>query len=219
MRLIFLLLVLAHLAFYAWVHYLRVAVDADAHIQQVQITPEKIRLLNAPAPRVQGSAAANPRNGKAAAACLEWGAFIGPEAVRADAAIAELGLPAAQLKRVAADRPGYWVVIPPLKTRAEAERTAERLKGLGITDIVLDPPQRRNAISLGILRTEEAAQTLLSAVQKKGVDNAVLELRENFFRRVVFYVREPDAATVAKLSALRAATPGTDIKALACPAD
>ncbi len=217
MRLIFLLLVLAHLAFYAWVHYLRVAVDADAHIQQVQITPEKIRLLNAPAPRVQGSAAANPRNGKAAAACLEWGAFIGPEAVRADAAIAELGLPAAQLKRVAADRPGYWVVIPPLKTRAEAERTAERLKGLGITDIVLDPPQRRNAISLGIFRTEEAAQTLLSAVQKKGVDNAVLELRENFFRRVVFYVREPDAATVAKLSALRAATPGTEVKAVPCP--
>ena len=219
MRLIFLLLVLAHLAFYAWAHYLRLAVDAGARIQQVQITPEKIRLLNAPAPRVQGSAAANPRNGKAAAACLEWGAFIGPEAARADAAIAELGLPAAQLTRVAADRPGYWVVIPPLKTRAEAERTAGRLKGLGITDIVLDPPQRRNAISLGIFRTEEAAQTLLSAVQKKGVDNAVLELRENFFRRVVFYVREPDAATVAKLSALRAATPGTEVKAVTCPAE
>ena len=218
MRLIFLLLVLAHLAFYAWAHYLRVAVDADAHIQQVQITPEKIRLLNAPAPRVQGSAAANPRNGKAAVACLEWGAFIGPEAARADAAIAGLGLPAAQLRRVAVDQPGHWVLIPPLKTRAEAERTAERLKGLGITDIVLDPPQRRNAISLGIFRTEEAAQTLLSAVQKKGVNNAVLELRENFFRRVVFYVREPDAATVAKLSALRAATPGTEVKALTCPA-
>ena len=218
MRLIFLLLVLAHLAFYAWAHYLRVAVDADAHIQQVQITPEKIRLLNAPAPRVQGSTAANPRHSQAAAACLEWGAFIGAEAARADAAIAELGLPAAQLKRVAVDRPGYWVVIPPLKTRAEAERTAERLKGLGITDIVLDPPQRRNAISLGIFRTEEAAQTLLNAVQKKGVNNAVLELRENFFRRVVFYVREPDAATVAKLSALRAATPGTEVKAVTCPA-
>ncbi len=218
MRLIFLLLVLAHLAFYAWVHYLRVVVDADARIQQVQITPEKIRLLNAPAPRVPGSAATTPRPDKAAAACLEWGAFIGPEAVRADAAIAELGLPAAQLKRVAVEQPGYWVLIPPLKTRVEAERTAERLKGLGITDIVLDPPQRRNAISLGIFRTEEAAQTLLGAVKKKGVDNAVLELRENFFRRVVFYVREPDAATTAQLNALRAATPGTDIKALICPA-
>ena len=221
MRTFFLLLVLGNLAFFAWQRYLRAPVDAEAHIRQVQITPEKIRLIGPPAtaspPAVSNSKAvlADAKG----AACLEWGAFIGPEAARADVAIAELKLPAAQIRRVASDLNGYWVVISPLKSRAEADKAAERLKGFGITDysIVLDPPQRRNAISLGIFRTEEAAQTLLAGLRKRGVADAAIELREGFFRRVMYYVREPNAATVAKLSALRATLPGTEVKAVSCP--
>ena len=111
-------------------------------------------------------------------------------------------------------------MIPPLKTRGEVERVAERLKGYGVTDysIVQDPPQRRNAISLGIFRTEEAAQNLLAGLQKRGVTEATIEVREAFFRRVAFYVREPTDATVTKLSALKAANPGTDLKAVSCAA-
>ena len=214
MRAVFLLLVLGNLAFFAWERYLRVPQNAQERIQQVQITPEKIRLVTPSAPPVATAAA----DGKAAA-CLEWGAFIGPEAARADAAIAELGLPAAQIRRVATDLDGHWVVIPPLKSRADADKAAERLKGLGVTDysLVLDPPQRRNAVSLGIFRSEEPAQILLAALRKKGVTDAVIERREGFFRRVVFYVREPNAAAVAKLSALRNTMPGTEIKAVSCP--
>ena len=220
MRAVFLLLVLGNLAFFAWERYLRVPQNAQERIRQVQITPEKIRLI-APPPSVMPSApplAKAAADGKAAA-CLEWGAFIGPEAARADAAIAELGLPAAQIRRVATDLDGHWVVIPPLKSRADADKAAERLKGLGVTDysLVLDPPQRRNAVSLGIFRTEEPAQILLAALRKKGVTDAVIERREGFFRRVVFYVREPNAAAVAKLSALRNTMPGTEIKAVSCP--
>ena len=58
----------------------------------------------------------------------------------------------------------------------------------------------------------------LAGLQKRGVTEATIELREAFFRRVMFYVREPDDATVAKMSALKAAHPGTDVKAVACPA-
>jgi hypothetical protein len=218
MRALFLLLVLANLAFFAWAHYLRPQIDANARIQQVQIAPEKIRLVGQPAGDISGTKTA-AADGKGAA-CLEWGVFIGPEAARADAAIAGLGLPAAQIRRVASDLDGHWVVIPPLKSRAEADKAAERLKGLGVTDysLVLDPPQRRNAVSLGIFRSEEPAQILLAALRKKGVTDAVIERREGFFRRVVYYVREPNEATVAKLSALRVNTPGTEIKAVSCPA-
>jgi hypothetical protein len=220
MRTFFLLLVLGNLAFFAWERYLRTTVNAQEHIQQVQITPEKIRLVAPPAlaspaaPSIAKAAA-----GAKGAACLEWGTFIGPEAVRADAAIAELGLPAAQIRRVISDLDGHWVVIPPLKSRAEADKVAERLKGLGVTDysIVLDPLLRRNAVSLGIFRSEEPAQILLAALQKKGVTDAVIERREGFFRRVMYYVREPNDSTVAKLSALRVAMPGTEVKAVSCP--
>ena len=194
--------------------------SAQAHIQQVQITPEKIRLVGTPAVELPSTPAAKAVVAGKTAACVEWGAFIGPDAARGDAAMAELGLPAAQWQRVAADLDGHWVLIPPLKSRAEVERVAERLKSYGVTDysIVQEPRQRRNAISLGIFRTEEAAQNLMTGLQKRGVVEATIEKREAFFRRVVYYVREPDTATVAKLSGLKAAHPGTDVKAVACPA-
>ena len=220
MRAVFLVLLLGNAAFFAWANYLRTAVSAQEHIRQVEITPEKIRLVGAPLSASTAAASKKVAAGVKGAACLEWGVFIGAEAARGDAAMAELGLPAAQVRRVVADLDGHWVMIPPLKTRGEVERVAERLKGYGVTDysIVQDPPQRRNAISLGIFRTEESAQNLLAGLQKRGVTEATIEVREAFFRRVAFYVREPTDATVAKLSALKAANPGTDLKAVSCAA-
>ena len=226
MRALFLILLLGNLAFYAWDRYLRVPVEVDARIRQVEITPEKIRILdasNAPSTRVPTKAAdeeAAKAKPKISAACLEWGSFIGTEIQRAEAAINETGLPAAGVQRVTNELPGHWVLIPPQKTRAEANALVQALKALNIADysLVQDPPERRNAISLGIFRTEEAAQTLLGALRKKGLDTAVIERREKFFRQAVFYLREPNAGAVAKWNALRAVIPGTEVKAVQCPA-
>ncbi len=211
MRAFFLLMVLANLAFFAWDRYLRAPVSAEEHIRQVQITPEKIRLANVPVA---------PAKLAAAAACMEWGAFAGAVVARADAAIAELALPAAQVKRVLVDASGFWVYIPPLKSRAEAEKSGKALKELGVTEysIVQDQTQWRHAISLGIFRTDEAAQAFLKSLQKKGVTDAVAEKRENFLKQVIFYVREPSEATVAKLAAIRATLPASEVRAVACPA-
>lgn len=220
MRVLFLLLLLANLAFFAWDRYLRVPVSPEAHIQQVQMSPEKIRIVKSVPARPASPAPAAAAEPVAMVPCLEWGNFIGPEAARADAAIAELGLPPARIRRVSADLVAYWVLIPPFNSKAEAEKAAEALKAQGIADysVVNDPPQRRNAISLGIFRAEDAAQNLLAAVRSKGVANAVVESRENFFRQVTYFIREPNEATVARLATLRAAMPGTEVKAVSCPA-
>jgi hypothetical protein len=230
LRMIFLLLLLGNLAYFAWDRYLRAPVSAETHIQQVQITPEKIRILppkatGAPAPAAKPAAPvaeAKPTpTPLAAAACVEWGVFIGPpDAARADAAMLEAGLPAAQTKRVLTDVDGHWVLIPPLKSAAEAAAAIEKLKALGISEysIVPEPPQWRNAVSLGIFRTEEAARSLLADMQKKGVPNVILERRPRFFQQMVYFVREPGEADLAKLTALRTRVPGSDVKAVACPA-
>lgn len=225
MRMLFLLLLLANLAFFAWDRYLREPLSAEARIQQVQMSPEKIRIVGAPAPSkppAKAVAAAEPETiVKPDAACLSWGVFIGPQdAARADAAMAELKLPAAQVRRVLSDADGHWVLIPPRKSQAEITRTVDSLKELGITDysIVPEPPQWRNAISLGIFRTEDAARTLLAEVKKKGVADVGVERRERFFQQVMYYVREPDEATVGRLAALRARFAGSEVKAVACPA-
>jgi len=213
MRILFLLLLLANCAFFAWDRYLRAPVNAAEHIQKVQMAPEKIRLINKP------SASAAAGKAATAAACMEWGAFSGAAVARADAVIAELALPAEQVKRVLADASGYWVFIPPLKSRAEAEKAGKALKEFGVTDysVVLDQNQRRHAISLGLFRTDEAAQTFLKALQKKGVTDAVAEKRDNFLKEVVFFIREPSESTVAKLAAMRATLPASEVRAVPCP--
>ena len=239
-RIFFLLLVLGNLAFFAWDRYLRVPVSAEAHIQQVQITPEKIRIVESKAARTPvakpvapgevanatdaaNAAGATGTTGatKTAAACLEWGVFVGaPEAARADAAIAEAGFAPGQARRVLSDVDGHWVLIPPGKTRADVGKAVENLKELGIAEytVVPEPPQWRNAVSLGVFRTEEAARKLLAEVRAKGVDNATVERRERFFQQVVYFVREPSEADVAKLATLRSRVQGSDVKAVACPA-
>ncbi len=222
MRTVFLLFVLANCAFFAWDRYLRAPADveAEAYSRQVQITPEKIRLVrDAAAPGKSNAAAATP-GAPVAAACMEWGAFSGAAVARADAAMEALGLPASQFKRVTVDASGYWVYIPPLKSRNEAEKAARALKELGVTEylVVQEKTEWRNAISLGIFRSDEAAQAFLKLLQKSGVTDAIAEKRENFLRQVLFYVLEPSEATVAKLAAIRATLPASEVRAVPCPA-
>lgn len=220
MRILFLLLLLANVAFFTWDRYLRVRVSPEAHIAQVQMAPEKIKLVKAPPPEKRAAPPPAAAIEPGAAPCLEWGNFIGAEVARADAAVAELGLPAARVRRVVSEARGFWVLIPPLATKAEADKVMETLRVAGVAEynLVTEPPQRRNAVSLGMFRSEEAAQSMLAQVRKKGIAEAIMEPRENFFRQVVFYIREPDDTVVAKLAALRAGIPGSEVKAVACPA-
>ncbi len=210
MRAFFLLLLLANLGFYAYANYMRPAASAGADPKKLEIAPDKIRLLNNAKSAAVGSVTA----------CLEWGAFAGSAVAKADAVVADLALPDAQVQRVTTDANGYWVYVPPAKTRGAADKNVARLKEAGITEfaMVLDQSQWRFAISLGIFKSEDAARKLLAAAKQKGIDDVQLERRENFLRQVVFYLREPGEAAVAKLAAARAAMPESEIKAVACPA-
>jgi len=227
-RALFLLLILANLAYFA---YSRVALEGAGsgnQVSQLQINPDRIKLLKAAGgalPETPPTAAksippAAPKPAPAVpAACLEWGIFAGPNVARAEGALAQLELPAGQVERVVTDAGGYWVHIPPLKTKAEVDRKARELRDLGVTEflVVQDAGQWRNAISLGIFRTDEAAQTFLAKLKQAGVRSAIAARRENFLKQVAFYVREPDEATVARVTALQQEFPGSEVKAGPCP--
>ena len=228
MRAFFLLLVLVNLAYFA---YGRVALEGggvESRIPQLQVAPERIKLLNvterAPAEKPQlplkALPPAPPKTATAApAACLEWGIFAGPGVARAERALASLELPEGQVERTVTDAGGYWVYMSPLKNKAEVDRKVRELRDLGVTEffVVQDAGQWRNAISLGIFRTEEGAQAFLAGLKQRGVRSAIVTRRENFLRQVAFYVREPSAATVARLTALQEEFPGSEMKAGPCP--
>jgi hypothetical protein len=226
MRALFLLLVLANLVFFAYAHVAREGAGGARSLGQLEISPERIKLLKAAGqapgdkPRGTGkSIPAAPKVSAAPAACLEWGIFAGPAVARAETALAQLPLATGQLDRVVTDAGGYWVYMPPLKTRADVDKKVGELKALGVSEffVVQDAGQWRNAISLGIFKSDEAAQAFLSRLRERGVRSAVAGRRENFLKQVAFYVREPTEATVARVTALQRDFPGSEIKAGPCP--
>jgi hypothetical protein len=228
MRALFLLMVLANLVFYAYAQVAREP-GATEQISQLEVSPEKIKVVRTSStgavdklPPSAASPQDKPGTGKAAgaapSACIEWGIFAGPDVARADTALGRLQLSQDRIERTVTDAGGYWVYIPPLKSKSETDRKIGELKALGIADffIVQDPGQWRNAVSLGIFRTDEAAQAFLGKLRDRGVRSAVAERRENFLKQIAFLVREPDATTVARLAALQQEFPGSELKATPC---
>lgn len=217
MRLLLLLLLLANLGFFAYHRYLDDTVDAAAQIAALQISPEKIRPVAALAP------ASSPVSAPPApppAACVEWGPFGGVDVARADGALAALALPAGALQRQVNDVDGYWVHMAPMKTKAEVDRKLGELKALGVTDtfVVQDAGPWRNAVSLGLFKSEEAANAELERLRQRGVRSALVTRRERMLKLVSYFLREPSAAAIAQITDLQRDFPAAEMKAVSCPA-
>ncbi|MDR2789167.1 MAG: SPOR domain-containing protein [Candidatus Accumulibacter sp.] len=80
-------------------------------------------------------------------------------------------LPAFRLSRTAMlGSPGYWVFIPPLRTRREAESKVAELRRLGVREyFIMQEGADSFAISLGLFSTRGAAESSLAALKGKGV--------------------------------------------------
>jgi len=213
MRALFLLLVLANVGFFAYANWLRAPDSSAELIPKLQVNPERIRIM-APSEKVRTGGA--PRD---ALACLEWGLFAGADVARADAAVATLQLPGVMIQRAVADAGGYWVYLPPMKTKAEVDKRVASLKARGVKDfyVVQDAGQWRNAISLGIFKSEDTARSMAAKLKQGGVQGVALERRENILKSIAYFVREPDPALVARLAELQRDFPGTEVKAVPCP--
>jgi len=215
MRLLFLLLLIVNLGFFVYHQYLDEPADAAARIASLQVNPEKIRMIAA-----NGAALAAASNATPPATCVEWGVFSGPDVARADGALAALALPADVLQRRVVDIDGYWVHMPVMKTKAELDRKLGELKTLGVADfyVVQDAGVWRNAVSLGLFKSEDAANAELERLRQRGVRSAQVTRREKFLKQVSYFVREPNTATIARISELQRDFPAAELKAVSCPA-
>lgn len=152
-------------------------------------------------------------------ACLEFGALSQEELARA---YQVLGLPRSDRRAFTAPvsaTTNWWVYVPPRRSRDEAERDVARLSAAGVRDtyLVLDSPDMRYAISLGIFRTEDGAHRFVEGLRGKGVDYAVVGARQHQIRLTQFYLRNPSGDESRKLLELRAAFPTTEVRTLPCP--
>lgn len=235
MRALFLLLVAANLAFFAWSRYYAAPDGAsDAEPARRQVKPESIRLLAGPElaglpllkPRPVEEAAqsgsgdaARGASGDAARKaaggnCAEWGGFSVAEAPRAEQTLEPLALGARLSQRRSEEKAGWWVFIPPQGNRPAAQKKTAELKALGIDDyfILQEENNMRWAVSLGVFSSEDAAKARLEALRAKGVRSAQTGERDTQVTKIWFQLRGADAATQTRLKGLAQALPGTEVR-------
>jgi hypothetical protein len=217
-RALFLALLLANLVLYAWWRYGVPDNAAPAPLSR-QIAPDKLKVV-APAALPPVSAAPKPAPSPpasapaSAAACLEWGSFTVADVARAEQALEPLALGARLAQRRSDEQAGWWVFIPPQDNRQSALRKAAELKQLGVEDyfVVQDEGPYRWALSLGVFRTEEAAQGRLAALRGQGVRTARVGARETVVPKVWLQVKGVDAPLQLRLKEIARQVEGSELK-------
>ena len=103
----------------------------------------------------------------------------------------------------------YWVFIPPMANRQEAERRSEELKKLNVPEffILQEPPAMRFAISLGVFSTREAAMERHADLRTKGVSAARVGERESRPATHLLELRGPEPRANAVRQAISGALP------------
>lgn len=187
-----------------------------------QLNGDKLKLVPPPAPAaVQAEEAAPAPVAESAApapvACLEVGSFAAPEARRFETRLAALQLGSRMSRSsVGGSDPTSWIVhIPPQASKEAAEKKANELKSLGVSDffIMNDASPMKNAISLGVFKSEALAQALLASLVKQGVHSARISPRGGVPARTSYQFRGIDSSQQARIDDIAGSFQAIDSKA------
>lgn len=150
------------------------------------------------------------------AVCLFWRTLPVADADRLSALLAKrFGDYKVTRKQAASESNGWWVFIPPLPSKADAERKSAELRELGVTEFfVVQDAQSRLAISLGVFSSEKGGQERLAELKAKGVRSAQLAPRPGKDGPVTVQARGPASAKAAVIGAVGQILPKAE--ALAC---
>jgi len=226
-RTVFFLLLAANLGLLAWTYFGADLASTEAQLMEQQLNPQAIRLLSAEqlvalaaerakqvTERAKPPPPPPPPPKVTVAACLELGAFNPGDVPRVQQVLEPLALGPRLSQRRAEEIANYWVFMPPQGSRQAANRKSAELRKLGVEDffIVQEDPKFRFGISLGVFKTEEAAQARLAELRAKSVRTARVGPRETAVQKVYFTVREVPDALASRLNELRQGFPGSELK-------
>ena len=212
-RLIFFALLLANVAFFAWRENAGPAPGHEPQRLQQQIDPDKVQLLLPQKPVAEKASpdkvvAAPSENGKAEASveapALLCKAFSG---ISSDAAktvqnVIASSAPDAQVALITSkESSSYWVHIPPQASKSGAEKKVTELKEMGVSDsfIISDDGPNKWAVSLGLFKSREMADSYLQKLTKQGVRSAKIEVRDKAADKVRLEISAP-AETLGTLA-------------------
>ncbi|HET8610496.1 MAG TPA: hypothetical protein VFM11_12220 [Burkholderiales bacterium] len=149
--------------------------------------------------------------------CATLSGIAVADASQAEAAIVRVVASDGHVERRTTDADRYWVYVPPQSGDVNAE--VSTLKSHGVADyfVVQDHTRWRNAISLGLFRTGDAARSFLASLERKGVTGATVAVRHDLGRQVVFAISALPARLLPQLDALRHDFPDSHLSSGVCP--
>ncbi len=207
-----LLLVLANLAVLAYFQIESLGSGETNRLAQ-QVQPEKIKPFSHAQVKTMGLDKPAPP-----ALCLEWGPFSEGEKPRAMPVLQELAQSRALSSKAVEVTTAYWVYVPPLANKPAAEKKITELRSLGINELYLvqeNSPQKW-AISLGLFRSEEAANNYLAAMQELGVKSARIAPRTQTLSQTLLVMRDPNPDFLVRLQGLKADFPSAEARLSPC---
>jgi hypothetical protein len=218
------ILLLANLIFFSYVQWGDMLTgESKSPKHKPPLNGEKIKLLDAPVTASESSpssaVSATPQDQRAFTdVCLEWGEFSGTDSERATAALTTLKLADKLTQRQTDYAVGYWVYMSPAKTRAEMDKNIAELKAHNVKDyfVVRDSEQWKNAISLGVFKTDKAARKVFDGLRAKGIKTVKTGELMSKFRSTVFVLKSLDAAAIEKMVNLQKEFAGSAVHLVAC---
>jgi hypothetical protein len=179
--------------------------------EEVAALPKKSSAPNIPAPP---PAPLTPSQ----TSCYEWGSFAAAGLTRARNMLDQLSLPSELKQTAPGDATRYWVYVPPLPSPERAQAKNEEIRALGVQDsFVVQDPQWRNAISLGLFKDEALATKYLNDLHARGVRSAVKGMRNHEGGQSSFLIRNVDDHAAEALGKLQPDFPGSELKKVSCP--
>ena len=199
MRVLVFILILTNLMFLAWAQgYLGAPSGPDALRVQQQLLADQVKVVardEPPAEVIKADKSIKVEEKKAADVCLLLTDLPIAEVVRLENLLIEQ-LPAFKVLRTMREgSASFWVYIPPLATKQDADKKAAELKKLRVPEffIVQDAGPNRFAISLGIFSSREAATERLEQLRAIGVKSARIGERTARLASATLEIRGPEA--------------------------
>ena len=188
-----------------------------------QLNADKLTIISAEKANDASAAVAAAASAAAAAkpapevlACLEIASFVLADARRFETLLAPLKLGDRQSRHnlPGTEVAGYVVYMPPQGSKDGADRKAAELRALGVHNyfIMSDNTPLRWGISLGVFKTETAAQNQLAALTKQGVRTAKIAQRMSGSKQLAFQFRDVDPDLKIRLDQLRSSFPASETR-------
>ena len=216
-RLIFFLLLIANVAFGAYLYHQETTPRAAA---PREINPGTIKIASVTDPaKAQQDALATKKvvsslNGSA---CIDF-AVKPVDGARAQVTFAAMNLGNRISTRNVEEFSRFAVSLAAQKDKRAAETLVANLKKAGVKDVSALPD---NAISLGVFSSDEAARKAVADINAKAkslVTDVQVTPRSPQTKETLFTLREPDTNMVARLTLMQREFEGSNLRAVTCPA-